>query len=315
MNIQNLKIFSDLVESESFSRAAKLNGITQSAVSQQLRAMEKHFRILIVDRSQKRFRLTQEGRKLYKFAKEILQTYDKLDIELQEMKKVISGTIHLSTVYSVGLHELPPYVKVFLKKFPQVNIRVEYRRANMVYEDVLNNSVDMGLVAYPQKHKQLETVNFKEDILVLAASPEHPIAKTKFIDIQKIVDHKLIGFEPDIPTRKATDKIFKAENIEIEPIMEFDNVETVKRAVEINAGIAVVPHSTVAREEAQGTLKVLKFKNRTYKRPIALIYRKGRILTPAVKKLIELLKLKDLSKADSIKSEPNTESDNPEISD
>ena len=87
MHIENFKIFSDLVESESFSRAAKLNGITQSAVSQQLRAMEKHFSILIVDRSQKQFRLTREGQKLFESAKEILYLYDKLNSELQEMKK------------------------------------------------------------------------------------------------------------------------------------------------------------------------------------------------------------------------------------
>lgn len=296
MHVENFKIFSDLVESESFSRAAKLNGITQSAVSQQLRAMEKHFSILIVDRSQKQFRLTREGQKLYESAKEILYLYDKLNSELQEMKKVISGTIHISTVYSIGLHELPPYIKVFLAKFPEVNIRVEYRRANMVYEDILANSIDLGLIAYPQKHKQLEILPFHDDILVLVCSPEHPLAKHKTIDISEVAGQKFIGFEPDIPTRKATDAIFREANIEAEPVMEFDNVETVKRAVEINAGIAILPQTTVIREEAQGLLKVLKFKDKVYKRPLALIHRKGRVLTPAMKKLIDLLTSKDLNR-------------------
>ena len=295
MHIENFKIFSDLVESESFSRAAKLNGITQSAVSQQLRAMEKHFNILIVDRSQKQFRLTREGQKLFQSAKEILYLYEKLNSELQEMKKVISGTIHISTVYSIGLHELPPYVKVFLTKYPEVNIRVEYRRANNVYEDVLSNSIDLGLVAYPQKHKQLEVLPFHDDILVLVVSPEHPLAKKKMINLEDIAEQKFIGFEPDIPTRKATDQIFREANLEIEPVMEFDNVETVKRAVEINAGIAILPQTTVTREEAQGLLNVLKFYNKTYKRPLALIHRKGRVLTPAMKKLIDLLTSKDLN--------------------
>jgi DNA-binding transcriptional LysR family regulator len=303
MHIENFKIFSDLVESESFSRAAKLNGITQSAVSQQLRAMEKHFSILIVDRSQKQFRLTREGQKLYKSAKEMLYLYDKLNSELQEMKKVISGTIHISTVYSIGLHELPPYVKVFLAKFPEVNIRIEYRRANMVYEDILTNSIDLGLIAYPQKHKQLEILPFHDDILVLVVSPEHPLAKRKSVDIGEVAGQKFIGFEPDIPTRKATDQIFKEANIETEPVMEFDNVETVKRAVEINAGIAILPQTTVVREEEQGLLKVLKFKNKSYKRPLALIHRKGRVLTPAIKKLIDLLTSKDLNRLEQLSSE------------
>jgi len=295
MHVENFKIFSDLVESESFSRAAKLNGITQSAVSQQLRAMEKHFSILIVDRSQKQFRLTREGQKLYETAKEILYLYEKLNSELQEMKKVISGTIHISTVYSIGLHELPPYVKAFLSKYPEVNIRVEYRRANNVYEDILTNSIDLGLIAYPQYHKQLEVLPFHDDILILVVSPDHPFAGKNNITLEEIADQKFIGFEPDIPTRKATDQIFKDEGIEMEPVMEFDNVETVKRAVEINAGIAILPQTTVTREEAQGLLKVIKFKNKIYKRPLALIHRKGRALTPAMKKLIDLLTSKDLN--------------------
>ena len=295
MHIENFKIFSDLVESESFSRAAKLNGITQSAVSQQLRAMEKHFSILIVDRSQKQFRLTREGHKLYDSAKEILYLYDKLNSELQEMKKVISGTIHISTVYSIGLHELPPYVKAFLTKYPEVNVRVEYRRANNVYEDILSNSIDLGLVAYPQKHKQLEILPFHDDMLVLVVSPEHPLAKRKTVELDEISGQKFVGFEPDIPTRKATDAIFREEKIDVEPVMEFDNVETVKRAVEINAGIAILPQTTVTREAAQGLLHVIKFKNKTYKRPLALIHRKGRVLTPAMKKLIDLLTSKDLN--------------------
>ncbi len=294
MHVENFKIFSDLVDSQSFSRAAKLNNITQSAVSQQLRAMEKHFNILIVDRSQKQFRLTREGHKLYDSAKEIVYLYDKLSSELQEMKKIISGTIHISTVYSIGLHELPPYIKKFMSIYPDVNVRVEYRRANMVYEDILTNSIDLGLIAYPQKHKQLEVLPFHDDELILACNPEHPFAHAGEVDIQELNKQKIIGFESDIPTRKATDKIFRDSNVDVDLVMEFDNVETVKRAVEINAGIAIIPRTTVIREEAQGLLKVVTFKNQTYNRPLALIHRKGRVQTPAMRKLIDLLTNKKL---------------------
>ncbi|CAI8343937.1 MAG: HTH-type transcriptional regulator CysL [Opitutia bacterium UBA7350] len=294
MHVENFKVFADLVESESFSRAAKLNGITQSAVSQQLRGMEKHFKLLIVDRSQKQFRLTNEGKKLYGSAKEMLRLYETLNSELQEMRKEISGTIHISTVYSIGLHELPPYVKIFLAEYPEVNIRVEYRRANMVYEDILNNSIDLGLIAYPEKHKQLEILPFHDDTLVLVASPEHPFAEKSSIDISELNGQKCIGFEPDIPTRKATDRIFREFNIDAELVMEFDNVETVKRAVEINAGLAILPQTTVTREEAQNLLKVIPFKDHNFRRPLALIHRKGRVLTPAMKKLIELLTTQNL---------------------
>ncbi len=289
MHIENLKIFSDLVESESFSRAAKLNGITQSAVSQQLRAMEKHFSVLIVDRSQKQFRLTREGKKLYDSAKEILHLYEKLNSELQEMKKVISGTIHISTIYSIGLHELPPYIKKFLQEFPEVNVRVEYRRSNLVYEDVLHNSVDLGLVAYPTKMRQLETISFAEDELVLITAPGNGLAKKKNIQLIDLAGQRLVGFDSDIPTRKATDQIFKEANIDLEPAMEFDNIETVKRAVEIDAGVAIVPSATVRQEIKQGLLKSVSLNSNPIKRPLAIIHRKGRVLTPAMKKFIALL--------------------------
>lgn len=289
MHIENFKIFSDLVESQSFSRAAKLNGVTQSAVSQQLRAMEKHFAVLIVDRSQKQFRLTREGQKLYESAKEILHRYEKLVSDLQEMKKVISGTIHISTIYSIGLHELPPYITRFLKEYPSVNVRVEYRRSNLVYEDILHNSVDLGLIAFPTKMRQLEVIPFLEDQLVMICNPDHPFGKRKSIEIKDMAEEKFIGFDQDIPTRKATDQMFRDNKVDLEPVMEFDNIETVKRAVEINAGISIVPSATVRQEMKQGLLKAITIKGSNVTRPLAIIHRKGRVLTPAMKKFIATL--------------------------
>ncbi|MCC5805165.1 MAG: LysR family transcriptional regulator [Opitutales bacterium] len=286
MHIENFKIFSDLVESQSFSRAAKLNGVTQSAVSQQLRSMERHFNVLIVDRSQKQFRLTREGQKLYDSAKDILYRYEKLVSELQEMRKIISGTIHISTIYSIGLHELPPYITRFLKDFPSVNVRVEYRRSNLVYDDIVHNAVDLGLVAYPQKVRQIEIIPFHEDRLVLICNPGHPFASRKNIELADIAAQKIIGFEQDIPTRRATDQVFREARLEADPVMEFDNIETVKRAVEIDAGVAIVPAATVDQEVKQGLLKLIPLKGKQFTRPLAIIHRKGRVLTPAMKKFI-----------------------------
>lgn len=294
MQIENFKIFADLVETKSFSKSAKLNGITQSAVSQQARAMERHFKTLLIDRSQKQFQLTREGQQVYDSAKEILHTYDKLLSELQELKKVISGTIRISTIYSIGLHELPPYIKKFLVDFPSVNVRVEYRRSNLVYEDILHNSVDFGLVAFPVKTRQIEMLPFRADRLVLITHPNHALAKKTEIDLKDLTGQRFIGFDPDIPTRKAVDIIFRDNKLELEPVMEFDNIETVKRAVEIDHGIAIVPYATVMQETKQGSLAAIPFKGKDFTRPLAILHRKGRVLTPAMRKFIETLGL-DLS--------------------
>ena len=166
MQIDSLKVFCDLAETESFTKAAQINNVTQSAVSQQISALERTFKSLLIERSKKKFRLTREGQVLYDYSKQIIQTYESLHSRLQELKDIISGTIRLATIYSIGLHDLPPYIKRFMKSYPTVNIHVEYRRANQVYEDVLSNVVDLGLVAYPVKDTKLEIVPLRKEPLL-----------------------------------------------------------------------------------------------------------------------------------------------------
>ena len=294
MHLENLKIFCDLVQSKSFSKAAKLNGITQSAVSQQLRAMEKHFNTLIIDRTQKQFKLTHEGDSLHVGFRDILQVYDRLKSELLEMKKVLSGNIHISTIYSIGLHQLPDYLKNFMKEFPSVNVRVEYRRANLIYEDVLQGAVDMGLVAFPEKTKGIEVIPFAEERLVLAISPEHPLAKHTSIDVSQLKGYRVIGFDQDIPTRRSVDEMLESADVELRTVMEFDNIETIKRAVEINLGVALLPEKTIQRDVLQGLLKKISIKDKELMRPLAIIRKKGRVSPPALKQFMRLLSEKSL---------------------
>jgi DNA-binding transcriptional LysR family regulator len=299
MHIQNFKTFCDLVETQSFSKAARLNEVTQSAVSQQLKAMESFYDMLIIDRNQKKFRLTQQGTTLYSTFKEILNLYQKLDCEIQEMRNVVSGTIQISTVNSIGLHELPPYLNSFMKEFPSVNTRVEYRRANLVYEDVLHGSADIGLVAFPTNHKELTIIPFATDELVVAMNPKHPLANKKSLKIQDLKGIDFIAFEKDIPTRKATDQILKKAEVDVSIVMEFDNVETVKRGLEINAGVAIIPKNTVANENARKQLVTCRLDNSKHLRPLSLIHKKSRMLTPALRSFIEKMqntKINDLEK-------------------
>ncbi len=290
MQIQNFKTFCDLVETKSFSKSARLNGVTQSAVSQQLKAMEGHYDMLIIDRNQKKFRLTPQGAKLYSSFKEILTVYERLTCELQEMRNIVSGTIQIATVNSIGLHELPPYMKTFMQEFPSVNVRIEYRRANLVYEDVIHGSVDIGLVAFPKKHRELTIVNFSEDELILAMHPSHKLAKKKSVKLSQLQGMDFIAFERDQPTRKATDEILRKEGVEVGVVMEFDNVETVKRAIEINAGCAILPASTVRNELAQNQLVSCKINGKKHLRPLAIIHKKNKLLTPALRSFIEIMK-------------------------
>ncbi len=290
MQIESLKVFCDLAETESFTKAAQINEITQSAVSQQVSALERTFKALLIERSKKKFRLTREGEILYEYAKQVINLYDSLYNKLQEVRDVVCGTIRVSTIYSIGLHDLPPYLKKFLKAYPTVNVHVEYRRSNQVYEDVLSNVVDLGLVAYPTKDAKLEVIPLRKDMLVLICHPQHPLAKNKAVKLRDISGQKFIGFEPDIPTRRAIDKILRDQDVNVSHVMEFDNIETVKRAVEIDAGISIVPNATITQEVSKNTLASITLEDAQFYRPLAAIYKKNKILSPAIKQFINVLK-------------------------
>jgi len=290
MQIESLKVFCDLAETESFTKAAQINGVTQSAVSQQISSLERLFKSLLIERSKKKFRLTREGQVLYDYSKQVIGTYDSLQSKLQEIKDIISGTIRVATIYSIGLHDLPPYLKKFLKAYPTVNVHVEYRRANQVYEDVLGNVVDLGLVAYPTRDSKLEICPLRKEPLVLICHPQHPLAKHKSTRLKAIIGEKFISFEPDIPTRKALDRILKEHSVQVQHVMEFDNIETVKRAVEIDAGIAIVPEGTVTQEVAKKTLAQVTLDDGEFYRPLAALYKRNKVLSPAMKQFLAVLK-------------------------
>ena len=290
MQIESLKVFCDLTETESFTKAAQINHITQSAVSQQISSLERQFKSLLIERSKKKFRLTREGQVLYEASKQIVQTYENLHSRLQELKDIISGTIRVATIYSIGLHDLPPYIKRYLKNYPTVNVHVEYRRANQVYEDVLGNVVDLGLVAYPTRDPKLDIIPLRKELMVVICHPQHPLAKTKSIKVSAIAGQKFVAFEPDIPTRKAIHKVLKEHGVQVMPIMEFDNVETVKRAVEIDAGISIVPLGTVTQEVSKQTLAAINIEDAELHRPLAAIYKRNKVISTAMKQFIALLK-------------------------
>ena len=226
----------------------------------------------------------------YKYSKQIVQSYDELRHKIQEIQNVVTGTIKVVTIYSIGLHELPPYLKKFLKKHPTVNVSVEYRRATQLYEDIISGMADIGLVAYPQKDPRLHVTSLAEDMLVLICHPDHPLAQKPRVKLSEIASHKFIAFEPDIPTRRAIDKILRDRNVEVDHAMEFDNIETVKRAVEIDAGISIVPRSPVAQEVTKKTIAMVEIEDEQFYRPLAAVHKKSKVLSPAMKEFLALLK-------------------------
>ena len=289
MQIETFKIFCDLVDTGSFSKAAALNTITQSAVSQQIRSLENRFKVTLIERGRRNFSLTPEGQAFLGVSKEILDIYDHLGDRLHELQNIIAGDLKIATIYSIGLHELPPFLKEFRKQHRDVEVSVEYRRSSEVYAMVLNGEADLGLVSYPAKRKGILMEPFTEDRLVLICHPDHRLASRKEIRIQELEGEKFIAFEPDLPTRKILDRHLKEQGVSINQTMEFDNIETVKRAVEIENGVSIVPQNTVADEAGSGTLVSIEIKDPELWRPLGILLKRNRSRSPALREFINML--------------------------
>lgn len=290
MHIETLKVFCDLAESGSFSLAASKNFITQSAVSQQIRSLEERYGRELIERSKGHARLTQAGEVLYEAGKEIVHRYREIENNLQSLARSVAGTVRVGTVYSVGLYELSAPLKKYLRTFPDVTVHLEYTRANKIYEDVSRGEIDLGIVAYPSKRPQLLVVPFREDRLVLICSPQHPFAHFQRVSIKKLHAEKFVGFERDVATRRALDRVFRQHGIKVQYIMEMDNIETIKRVVEVGSGLSIVPEPAIIQEVKNDTLRAIQFSDEPLMRPLGILLKRGRRFTPAVQEFIDLLK-------------------------
>jgi DNA-binding transcriptional LysR family regulator len=291
VHIETLKVFCDLVELESFSLAAERNFVTQSAVSQQIRALEDKFKRRMLERirGRREVKLTPAGEVFYAEARKVLAAYDHLQESLRGVVGKIGGTVKVATVYSVGLHELPSKVRDFLTKFPGAKIDLEYSRTTRVVRDVLNGTVELGVLAFPEPRRGITITPMADDRLVLIAPLEHRYASRKKVKVGELAGEDFVLFERDVPTRKAMDKIFKANSVEVKKVAEFDNIETIKRAVEVGFGLAIVPEMAVAEAKRAGTLAVVQMAEKYWVRSVGVIHRTDRTLSVAAKKFVELL--------------------------
>jgi DNA-binding transcriptional LysR family regulator len=288
--LECLRIFVDIVDLKSFSRAATKNHLTQSAVSQRIQQLEDELGQVLLLRGRGHLRLTEAGEIYYSACREVLSRYDRAVDAIHGLADVVSGQLRVGTITSVGLHELPPYIKIFLKEFPGVELQLEYRTSQAVYEGVLDFSLDLGIVAYPLKHPQLVVTPIRHDELVLITPPEHPLSQFQAVSVQKIDRQPFIAFTHEIPTRRAVDRMLRTAGTTSRIVHQFDNVETIKRAVEIGAGVSIVPRATVKHELENGTLCGVRLRGRGWTRPLAALAKRGYPMTPATEEFLGVLR-------------------------
>ena len=289
MLIQSLKMFCDLIDTQSFSKTAALNSVTQSAVSQQIKSMEKRQGKPLLERNKRQISLTAEGEIFFRSSREIIHRYDEMLSRIEALEGVVSGTVRLSAIYSVGMRELGPYLKNYLKAHPKVNFKLEYEMARDIYEHVARSDIDLGIVAYPRAQRNVDVIPFTKDHMVVACHPSNPLAKLDAVDPLELVKHPLVLFSSENPTRQAIDRFLRKYKATPNVVMELDHIDVIKDTVEVDLGISLVPAPSVEIEKDNGTLAVLPLKGEQLVRPLGILRRRGRNLSTATQKLLEIL--------------------------
>jgi DNA-binding transcriptional LysR family regulator len=291
MYIESLKVFCDLAKMGSFSKAGELNQVSQSAVSQQITSWERKLGVSLVVRGGRGgVGLTQEGQIFLSACEEILAIYARVGNQLMELRNVVSGELRVAAVHSIGLYELPSRLKAFRRSHPEVRVLVEYKQAAHVYSAVLSGGVDLGLVAFPTRRPGVQFESIGEDEMVLVCSPQHRFAFRHDIDLKELDGEKFVAFSPDQPTRKALDKYLRERDVRLIPFLEFDNVETVKKAVEVEEAVSLVPRRSVEKELSSRVLVGVGIRSVCIRRPLAAVSRRNNARSVALRALVECLR-------------------------
>lgn len=289
MHLESLKIFCDVVRQRSFSQAAEQSGITQSAVSQIVSQLEKRMNVQLIDRSTRPLQLTALGRTYYDGCKVLVEQYDELESRIRNARIEITGTVMVAAIYSVGLGDMGQYVQRFQAGLPKVQVRIDYLHPNNVYERVMDGTADLGLVSYPKKTAHLASVSWRDEEMVLACSPKHPLATRLALTMKELDGQAYVHFDRDLIVRRRVDRFLRAQEISVDVVAEFDSIENIKQAVSIGAGVALLPAPTIRREVKARTLVGIPLFGCEFTRPLAIIHRRGNKLSAAAKRFMELL--------------------------
>jgi len=289
MHIKLLKVFCDVAARRSFSRGAKENEVSQSAASQMVQQLEERLGVKLLDRSKRPLVLTPEGTVFYRGCRKLVDRYAALEEEVRTLHEEVAGRVRVASIYSVGLSHMNQSVQEFLSRYPKANVRIEYQHPDRVYELVERDQADIGLVSYPQASRTITAIPWREEPMVVACAPSHDLACRERVELRELHGQRVVSFDSNLQIRREIDRAMGQAGVEIQVVMEFDNTETIKRAIEINAGIGLLPAPTVEREVTSGTLVAIPLQGAALVRPLGIIQRRGKEQSRTSRQFIEFI--------------------------
>ncbi len=290
MNLETLQLYCDVVRLRSFSRGAAANEVSQSAASQAIQQLEADLDVQLLDRTKRPLTVTPEGRAFYEACREILDQYDQARTRIAGARTRLDGTVRVAAIYSVGLHDVSRHVQPFMSAHPQAEVQLECLHPHKVVEAVINDEADIGIMSYPPAMRSLAVIPWRSEKMVLVCHPGHRFAKRRMVMPADLNAEKFVAFDPDLGIRRAIDRSLKQANVRLNVVMEFDNIETIKQAIAIDAGVSILPQPTVVKETEIGSLAAVPLGIPGLVRPVGIIYRKRKQLSPTVVRFIESLR-------------------------
>jgi DNA-binding transcriptional LysR family regulator len=290
MTFEHLKLFREIAQARSISRGAQLNGVSQSAASQSVQEMEKELKVPLLDRSRRPLSLTESGRLFHEFCRDVSRRKEEFEVELDRLKGRVEGVVRVASIYSVGLSEMSQLEEEFARRLPEAELRVEYLRPEKVYEAVAADRADLGLVSYPEPSREIQAIPWREEEMVVAVAPSHPLAGKSSVDAADLRGCDFVGFDEDLPVAREVSRFLKEHGVEVSVVMHFDNIQSMKEAVVLGTGVSILPLRILESDIEQGRLVVAPLREPRLLRPLGIIHRRRKKFNRATEAFLALLK-------------------------
>jgi LysR family transcriptional regulator, transcriptional activator of the cysJI operon len=288
VNFDHLRLFRDIAQTRSVSRGAQMNAVSQSAASQHLQEVEKNLSVTLLDRSTRPLTLTPAGRLYYDLCRDVLRRKEEFDGALSGLLYGVEGTVRVASIYSVGLSEMSRLESEFERRWPDAVLRVDYLRPEKVYEQVAAEKADLGLVSYPEATKEIAVIPWRDEEMVLACAPSHPLAGLPRLSIRALEGVDFIGFDEELPIRREVDRYLRDHGVSVHLVMHFDNLQMIKEAVALGHGVSITPKRILGLELEAGRIVAVPLSD-PLTRPLGILHRRKRKLNAAAESFLKLL--------------------------
>ncbi len=288
MELQQLKGFYYSIRYGSLTKAAEKMAVTQSAVSQQIKSLEKEIGVKLFNRYGPRKELTSDGKLLFDLISPLIQQIDSLKSTFEDMKGSQHGVLTIAATTFMIMNYLPPIIKKYTEKYPHIRLTILERRWNEIVSLALSGEIDFGLAPVTTLPQNLRCIKLKPFERVLITNMNHPLAKKKHITLLDISQYPMITYEEGLVTRKEFDCVFEETHLDTEIVMEATNAETIKRYVEMGIGIAIIPKIALYHPTAY-KLKTIPVDKYFGKSQYGIILRKEKYLSSWAKNFLHLV--------------------------